>query len=222
MNDRSEKFKLVRTSGSPVTEDELLADIRKTAERIGEPTIGQMAYRKHGQFDDSNIARRFGSWNSALNAAHLPLLNRVNIDDSELFENILRLWQHYGRQPRRRELAVPPSAISASPYKRRFGSWTQSLEAFVDYANESDTDAPRHTDKKIPVRTTSRDPSLRLRWAVLKKDNFTCRGCGASPAKTLGIELHVDHVVPWSRGGDTVFENLQTLCEECNLGKSNT
>jgi 5-methylcytosine-specific restriction endonuclease McrA len=33
--------------------------------------------------------------------------------------------------------------------------------------------------------------------------------------------LHVDHIKPWSLGGLTVDENLQTLCEPCNLGKSN-
>ena len=31
----------------------------------------------------------------------------------------------------------------------------------------------------------------------------------------------MDHVVPWSLGGETVIENLQVLCEQCNVGKSN-
>ena len=35
------------------------------------------------------------------------------------------------------------------------------------------------------------------------------------------VELHVDHIKPWSKGGETVLENLQTLCATCNLGKSN-
>ncbi len=29
-----------------------------------------------------------------------------------------------------------------------------------------------------------------------------------------------DHIVPWSKGGKTVLENLQMLCTECNLAKS--
>jgi len=70
-------------------------------------------------------------------------------------------------------------------------------------------------------RKTSRDPSLRLRFKVMLRDNFTCQQCGASPAKQLGVELHVDHIFPWSKGGDTTLENLQTLCSNCNLGKSN-
>jgi 5-methylcytosine-specific restriction endonuclease McrA len=34
-----------------------------------------------------------------------------------------------------------------------------------------------------------------------------------------GVELHVDHVTPWSKGGETTLANLQTLCNKCNLGK---
>ena len=36
-----------------------------------------------------------------------------------------------------------------------------------------------------------------------------------------GVELKVDHVVPWSDGGETVLDNLQLLCQKCNGGKSN-
>jgi 5-methylcytosine-specific restriction endonuclease McrA len=98
-----------------------------------------------------------------------------------------------------------------------------ALRAFVDYANGTGAEHAEHqvvtdVDSK---HTTGRDPSLRLRWRVLQRDNFKCCGCGASPAITLGVELHVDHIHPWSEGGETVLENLQTLCSKCNLGKSN-
>jgi 5-methylcytosine-specific restriction endonuclease McrA len=56
---------------------------------------------------------------------------------------------------------------------------------------------------------------------VLQRDRFTCCTCGASPALTPSTELHVDHIVPWSKGGETVLGNLQPLCSVCNLGKSN-
>ena len=69
-------------------------------------------------------------------------------------------------------------------------------------------------------RRTSRNINVRLRFRVLQRDNFKCCACGASPAKDVSVELHVDHILPWSKGGETVFENLQTLCSKCNLGKS--
>lgn len=217
----SEKFKLARVSGQSVTDEELLADLRRVAELLGASTVSMPKYRELGKFDDSNLAKRFGTWNNALSKVGLTISNEVNISDARLFENILTLWQHYGRQPRRSELAKPPSSISQGPYKRRFSSWTAALEAFVVYANDNINEAPASVENDATKTRTSRDPSLRLRWRVLQRDRFTCCACGASPALSPGVELHVDHIIPWSKGGETVLENLQTLCSVCNLGKSN-
>lgn len=217
----SEKFKLTRVSGQPVSDEELLADLRRVAGILGASTVSMPKYRELGKFDDSNLAKRFGTWNSALSQAGLTISNEVDIPDERLFENILTLWQHYGRQPRRSELAKPPSLISQGPYKRRFNSWTAALEAFVEYANENNNEAPASLEESGAQTRTPRDPSLRLRWRVLQRDRFTCCACGASPALSPGVELHVDHIVPWSKGGETVLENLQALCSVCNLGKSN-
>ena len=215
-------FELSRVSGQPVSDAELLGDLRRVASSLGKTTVGQKEYRRVGKYDDSTTTRRFGSWNGALKAAGLIVANEVGLDDEELFENILTLWQHYGRQPRRRELALAPSRVSQSPYLRRFRSWTAALESFVEYANGTDVGngAPAAARSFADgSRRSSRDPSLRLRFQVLQRDRFACRSCGASPATQAGIELHVDHVTPWSKGGDTIFENLQTLCNRCNLGK---
>ena len=205
----------------PVSDHELIADLRATVAGLGTTTIGQKDYRRLGKYDDSTATKRFGTWNKALIAAGLSVSNEVDISDERLFENVLVLWQHFGRQPRRSELAKPPSIISQSPYNRRFGSWSAALHAFVEYANSIDEAAPAILDSLTPRRRSGREPSLRLRWHVLQRDRFTCCACGASPALSSGVELHVDHIVPWSRCGETVLENLQTLCSACNLGKSN-
>ncbi|MCC6294516.1 MAG: HNH endonuclease [Bryobacterales bacterium] len=44
--------------------------------------------------------------------------------------------------------------------------------------------------------------------------------CGASPAIQRGVQLEVDHILPWSKGGKSTIDNLQTLCSACNEGKS--
>jgi len=217
----SGKFKLSRVSGQPVSDAELLADLKRVAQMLDASTVSMPKYREYGQYDESNLASRFGSWNNALLKAGLTLSNEVNISDDRLFEHILSLWQHYGRQPRRRELSKPPSTISQSPYKRRFNSWTVALAAFVEYVNAGASEMLAVPEKDESQPKTPLDPSLRLRWHVLQRDRFTCCACGSSPALTPGIELHVDHIVPWSKGGETVLENLQTLCSGCNLGKSN-
>ena len=57
-----------------------------------------------------------------------------------------------------------------------------------------------------------------LRYDVMKRDNFRCVLCGRSAQE--GVKLHVDHILPVAKGGKTVPENLRTLCDQCNLGKS--
>jgi len=70
-------------------------------------------------------------------------------------------------------------------------------------------------------RATGRRPmSPRLRLAVLHKDNFTCRTCGANKNSDPNVVLHVDHIEPVAAGGQDEMENLQVLCQDCNLGKS--
>lgn len=60
--------------------------------------------------------------------------------------------------------------------------------------------------------------SLSLRYKVFERDKSRCRICGCSVED--GVTLEVDHIVPVSKGGSNDIENLQTLCFECNRGKS--
>jgi len=216
-------FKLARVPGTPVSDQELIADLRCVALTLGTEAVSFRQYQSNGAYAASTQLARAGSWNDALSRAGLNVLQRRDIPYKELFENILALWQHYGRQPRFRELASSPSRISSARYTGRFGSWMNALKAFVEYANGTGAEL---AEDQIELAAgshhkTGRNPSLRLRWRVLQRDNFKCCACGSSPAITVGVELHVDHVHPWSEGGETVQENLQTLCSRCNLGKSN-
>lgn len=56
-----------------------------------------------------------------------------------------------------------------------------------------------------------------LRYDILHRDNFKCQICGASASD--GVKLHVDHIIPISKGGKTEMSNLRTLCDRCNFGK---
>ena len=59
--------------------------------------------------------------------------------------------------------------------------------------------------------------SSSLRYEIMKRDNFRCVLCGRGAED--GVKLHIDHIVPVSRGGKTEWNNLRTLCQDCNLGK---
>ncbi len=59
--------------------------------------------------------------------------------------------------------------------------------------------------------------SVRTRFEVFKRDDFTCRYCAR---KTPEVVLQVDHVVPVCDGGTDDPINLVTACWECNSGKA--
>ncbi len=61
--------------------------------------------------------------------------------------------------------------------------------------------------------------TTRLRSYIKDRDNHTCRSCGVSVAMEPHLLLEVDHILPVSRGGLSVPENLQTLCWKCNRSK---
>ncbi len=54
------------------------------------------------------------------------------------------------------------------------------------------------------------------RRGVLARDRETCQYCGCQPGR---INLTIDHVIPRSQGGNTVWDNVVTACRECNRKK---
>jgi hypothetical protein len=142
--------------------------------------------------------------------------------EEQLFANLVELWARLGRQPRLAEITSQTSPISGDTYKRRYGGWRKALEQFVLWANQ--TDAPTEIRAAPPVGTKHKTPrtiNYRLRFLVMRNDNFKCRITGRSPATDPTVILEVDHITPWERGGETVFENLQTIAKDINIGKSN-
>ena len=70
----------------------------------------------------------------------------------------------------------------------------------------------------VSLRLSSdRNVSVKLRYSILERDAFRCVVCGDSSAD--GARLHVDHIISIFNGGSNEPDNLQTLCEYCNLGK---
>lgn len=61
----------------------------------------------------------------------------------------------------------------------------------------------------------------KLREFIKARDHFTCCNCGNSTSIEPNLLLEIDHIVPVSKGGRTVEDNLQTLCWKCNRAKSN-
>lgn len=59
--------------------------------------------------------------------------------------------------------------------------------------------------------------SKKLRFEVFKRDLFCCQYCGKTPP---AVCLEADHIIPVSKKGKDVIDNLITSCFDCNRGKS--
>jgi 5-methylcytosine-specific restriction endonuclease McrA len=106
-------------------------------------------------------------------------------------------------------------------------SWQDTVKAvFLDRVNIlSEYDRVVHSpsfEMKLPsvialkeYIATSRYPAF-TRFNVFLRDRFTCQYCND---KRPTPELTFDHVIPRSRGGRTLWDNVVTACSDCNLLK---
>ncbi len=209
-----------------VTDEELLAELLRVASERKKTAISRADNDEHGKYGTTTYIRRFGSWFNALEKAGLEKTRTpMNLPEEELFQNLEEIWIKLGRQPRYAEVQKPISKYHVGTYENRFGTWRKALEAFVAYINDEENVASEATIKSLEPELasrhkTKRNINWRLRFIVMRRDNFKCRGCGRSPATDPNIILHIDHIKAWANGGETVLENLQTLCSVCNIGKS--
>jgi hypothetical protein len=55
-----------------------------------------------------------------------------------------------------------------------------------------------------------------LRAAVIERDGYVCQLCGGNVEQT---DVHIDHIRPWSKGGQHTLDNLQVTHSRCNILK---
>jgi len=154
------------------------------------------------------------------------LLNKLGMDITDNNELILGIYD-----PTKKEFANTSAEqflndfIIVSILKGHFqGNKGYQLEILPSYNKLDYIFTGRDKDieslpSKIVKNKGKRNIPLGMRYKVLRKDNFQCVVCGRTTDD--GIKLHIDHKVPYILGGLTELGNLQTLCDQCNIGKSN-
>lgn len=70
------------------------------------------------------------------------------------------------------------------------------------------------------VEQERRKMTSSLKESIKRRDGYRCKYCGRTEAD--GVSLEVDHIWPVSKWGRSEPDNLQTLCWDCNRGKSNS
>ena len=202
------------------TVNEILEDIKQVMTKLGKTTVTIREYDKMGNYHSSTALRQIGTWNEILRTLNATTSNIFH-EDKDLLDNIKKVWLQKGIQPTRRDMDNKAlSSISSGTYLRHFGTWYNALDKFIEYINNDDDESLIDLDEGKNEVTgvkhkTKREPSDRLKVQVLMRDGNKCRICGV--VCDGGIhKMHFDHIIPWSKGGETTLENLQVLCSVCN------
>ena len=178
------------------------------------------------------VLSRFGSWEEALSKTGLELKERPKkarhfISVNELMVEMARVFETLGHRPSKTEWEALKPKFSYTTYKTRYKGWVNAWRYFfenfkgIDLESEESSESMEEVEQ-TPIQITAEEKRtipLKLRLKVFQRDNFKCVFCGASPATDPNIQLHIDHIIPFSKGGKTEFGNLQTLCQNCNWGK---
>jgi len=207
-----------RVERSRYTERELLDGLRRYARLVGWKRFTAREYNAWGGARPgvNTVRKRFGGWRAALARIGIGGVRAREYSAAELVERLERVWRKLGRAPGAVEM-VKRGGFSISAYKRRWGSVRGACEAVARYHARRITKRELLRGDEVRGRKTL---PLDVWWRVLKRDRYRCTACGASPARDAGVELHVDHVRPVSKGGGDGETNLRTLCARCNVGRS--
>lgn len=110
--------------------------------------------------------------------------------------------------------------------RNRLNKMVRSGAMTINDANEAlKASLPAQQPKQQPSQTKDGFYESRewreLRYKALVMHGAQCQCCGATRGD--GAKLHVDHIKPRSKFPELRLDlsNLQILCEDCNLGKSN-
>jgi len=195
-----------------ISEEELFKNLEEIWVKLGRQPRNTEIQKPLSKYSAGTYEKRFGTWRKALKKFVAYINNEESISSDAAFsftsdhvKSLLELTQ-----------GVPSVSVSV-PQSKPTPDFVAKI-AEDPYREEA--------TKKLEIEPstrhkTKRGINWRLRFIVMRRDNFKCKKCGRSPATDPTIILHVDHVEAWANDGETVLENLQTLCSKCNIGKGN-
>ncbi|MBP3566227.1 MAG: HNH endonuclease [Paraprevotella sp.] len=213
-----------------ISEEDFIIDVKAIAKKLNRKSITYSEYQKYGKYAINKMTKRLGGWSrvlqlAQLNATPYNLGKGKMISDIALLLEIESMWIKLGRQPTTNDVKNGVSKYSLNSYIRRFGSWSKTLTLFIQFVNATAEKSEEESSAKTInlaeptiIHKTRREPSNRLKIQVLMRDGNRCRLCGVECNDGFH-NIHFDHIIPWSKGGETVLENLQVLCNDCNLSK---
>jgi hypothetical protein len=115
---------------------------------------------------------------------------------------LLVAWQSQGHEAPDDETLARVCGLSRTKWKKR-GAAIVEAAALLRTASE-----PRAQFKRTPLSATARE-------RIFARDGRVCRYCGDTEGP-----FHIDHVIPFARGGTDADDNLCVACAPCNFAKA--
>jgi hypothetical protein len=154
------------------------------------------------------------------------------LSDARLYETEIKRKMQIARKLNKKDMLRPSPVYIEQAEGDGFDTFRKKCLALYNDERVRTADIFDYVMKTLDIPTRFKDVVAtvvlsrrgraipkKLRFEVLQRDNFTCKYCHAEGSES---KLHVDHIIPVTRGGLTEARNLQTLCEACNLGKSDS
>lgn len=216
-----------------LSDEEIIGELKKVAKHYDFIKFTRHEFDKVAKScKGSVVLSRFGSWEKALAKTEFELKERLKksryfISEKELMVEMARIFEILDHRPSKTEWEAIKPKFSYTTYKTRYKGWVNAWKHFFENYKGLNLEPEEisvniNEIQQVPIKIATEEKRtipLKLRLKVLQRDNFKCVYCGASPATDPNIQLHIDHIIPFSKGGKTEFGNLQTLCQNCNWGK---
>jgi len=203
-----------------ITDKKILDSLRDFAQRCN---FRPFTTREYDRWKDKvchswTVSNRFGSWRRALALIGIETgVKSRRFSSQELIDNLELVWRELGRPPGQPSIAKYGFRISTGPYQRQWGSLHKACVLLARFKRGEISE--QQLLGSVASKQARVALPLKIRWEVLKRDNYKCVKCGRSPSVDNKVRLEVDHKTPVAKNGQSDIENLQTLCWECNQGK---
>lgn len=130
----------------------------------------------------------------------------TNVESCEIARRLF--YQTHGVEPE--EITNAGWAIIAGPIPGI--TRTKPVPPKIEFISDEEV------QRIIQSRQSARAKKL-SRFRILERDHFRCVYCGVSSVGNETVKLHLDHIMPRSKGGKDIASNLATACGYCNIGK---
>ena len=171
----------------------LIADLVKLARHMAQTKQAPpfQAFAERNQYDLSQVA---GNLLESNELAVQDNLQYIYHDSNKLWE---RFYKSYNR------------------FKTAFDAERNRIYHIRKYGSEPQLNVTAPVQRTLEQRELTEEDKEK----VFRRDNYTCQCCRKQRRVGRKVKFEVDHIVPFSSGGDTSLNNSQTLCKPCHDDK---